>query len=41
LTGVSRKFLPASVHCSLSDMRTIGDECFLTYRIRHQRRRRN
>jgi riboflavin-specific deaminase-like protein len=41
LTGVSTKFLPASVHCSLSDMRTIGDECFLTYRIRHQRRRRN
>jgi 5-amino-6-(5-phosphoribosylamino)uracil reductase len=40
LTGVSTKFLPASVHCSLSDMRTIGEECFLTYRIRHQRRRR-
>jgi hypothetical protein len=40
LTGVSRKFLPASVHCSLSDMRTVGDECFLTYQIRHQRRRR-
>jgi 2,5-diamino-6-(ribosylamino)-4(3H)-pyrimidinone 5'-phosphate reductase len=41
LTGVSREFLPASVHCSLSDMRTIGDECFLTYRIKHQRRCRN
>jgi Pyrimidine reductase, riboflavin biosynthesis len=41
LTGVSKKFLPASVHCSLSDMRTIGDECFLTYRIKRQRRRRN
>jgi 5-amino-6-(5-phosphoribosylamino)uracil reductase len=40
LTGLSAKFLPASVHCTLSDMRTIGDECFLTYRIRHQRRRR-
>jgi riboflavin-specific deaminase-like protein len=40
LTGVNTKFLPASVHCSLSDMRTIGDECFLTYRIRHQQRRR-
>jgi riboflavin-specific deaminase-like protein len=39
LTGVSRKFLPASVHCSLSDMRTIGEECFLTYRIKHLRRR--
>src|SRR6266542_2431107 len=41
LTGLSTKFLPASVHCSLSDMRTIGDECFLTYRIKHRRRRRN
>jgi riboflavin biosynthesis pyrimidine reductase len=40
LTGVSKKFLPASVHCSLSDMRTLGDECFLTYQIRHQPRRR-
>jgi riboflavin-specific deaminase-like protein len=40
LTGVSRKFLPASVHCSLSDMHTLGDECFLTYRIRRPRRRR-
>src|SRR6266540_1830549 len=41
LTGLSTKFLSASVHCSLSDMRTIGDECFLTYRIKHRRRRRN
>ena len=41
LTGVSKDFLPASVHCSLSDMRIIGNECFLTYRIKHQRRRRN
>jgi 5-amino-6-(5-phosphoribosylamino)uracil reductase len=40
LTGVSKKFLPASVHCSLTDMRTLGDECFLTYQIRHQRKRR-
>ena len=40
LTGVSKDFLPASVHCSLSEMRTIGEECFLTYRIRHPRRRR-
>jgi 5-amino-6-(5-phosphoribosylamino)uracil reductase len=39
LTGLSKEFLPASVHCSLIDMRTIGDECFLTYRITHQRRR--
>jgi riboflavin-specific deaminase-like protein len=40
LTGVSNEFLPASVHCSLSDMRTIGDECFLTYQIKHRRRRK-
>jgi 5-amino-6-(5-phosphoribosylamino)uracil reductase len=40
LTGVSKKFLPASVHCLLSDMRTIGNECFLTYRIKHQQRRK-
>jgi 5-amino-6-(5-phosphoribosylamino)uracil reductase len=37
LTGLSRKFLPASVQCSLSDMRTIDDECFLTYRIKRKR----
>ena len=41
LTGLSRKFLPASVHCSLIEMRTVGDECFLTYRIKHQRPRRS
>jgi 5-amino-6-(5-phosphoribosylamino)uracil reductase/2,5-diamino-6-(ribosylamino)-4(3H)-pyrimidinone 5'-phosphate reductase len=41
LTGLGKEFLPASVHCSLIDMRTVGDECFLTYRIKHQRRRRN
>src|SRR3989442_1573334 len=39
LTGLSTEFLPASVHCSLTDMRTVGDECFLTYRIKHQRPR--
>jgi riboflavin-specific deaminase-like protein len=38
LTGNSKEFLPASVHCSLQDMRVIGDECFLTYRIRRKRR---
>ena len=37
LTGLSKKFLPASVNCSLSDMRTVGDECFFTYRIKHKR----
>ncbi|PYK12973.1 MAG: hypothetical protein DME65_02975 [Verrucomicrobia bacterium] len=40
LTGVNKEFLPASVQCSLSDMRTIGDECFLTYRISRRRRPR-
>jgi len=40
LTGLSKEFLPASVHCSLIEMRTVGDECFLIYRIKHQRRRR-
>ena len=39
LTGLTKAFLPASVHCSLINMRIIGDECFLTYRIKHQRRR--
>ena len=33
LTGLSKEFLPASVHCVMSDMRVVGDECFLTYRI--------
>jgi riboflavin-specific deaminase-like protein len=37
LTGLSREFLPASVHCSLTGMRVVGDECFLTYRIRKRR----
>jgi riboflavin-specific deaminase-like protein len=39
LTGLSKQFLPTSVHCSLIDMQTIGDECFLTYRIKQQRNR--
>jgi 5-amino-6-(5-phosphoribosylamino)uracil reductase len=33
LTGLNKEFLPASVHCRLIDMRVVGDECFLTYRI--------
>jgi riboflavin-specific deaminase-like protein len=33
LTGLSNEFLPASVHCRLIDMRIVGQECFLTYRI--------
>ena len=41
LTGLNNKFLPASIHCSLINMRTIENECFLIYRIKHQRGRRN
>ena len=33
LTGLSKEFLPASVHCRLINMRIVGEECFLTYRI--------
>ena len=40
LTGLNNKFLPASVQCSLINMRTIENECFLIYRIKHQRGRR-
>ena len=34
LTGLCKEFLPASVHCVMKDMRMVGDECFLTYRIK-------
>jgi len=37
LTGLSKEFLPASVHCVMKNMRVVGDECFLTYRIRARR----
>ena len=37
LTGLSREFLPASVHCVMKGMRVVGDECFLTYRIQSRR----
>jgi riboflavin-specific deaminase-like protein len=37
LTGLSKDFLPRSVRCSLTDMRTAGEECFLTYRVKHRR----
>jgi riboflavin-specific deaminase-like protein len=40
LTGLNDKFLPASIHCSLIDVRTVENECFLSYRIKHQRARR-
>jgi riboflavin-specific deaminase-like protein len=39
LTGLSREFLPKSVQCALTSMRVIGDECFLTYRIKHPRKK--
>jgi 5-amino-6-(5-phosphoribosylamino)uracil reductase len=34
LTGLSKDFLPASMHCRLVDMRVVGEECFLIYRIK-------
>lgn len=36
LTGLNKNFLPKSVHCRLTDMCVVGDECFLTYRIRRR-----
>jgi riboflavin biosynthesis pyrimidine reductase len=36
LTGLSKKFLPASVRCSLVDMHVIANECFLTYKIKRK-----
>ena len=39
LTGLSKEFLPASVHCALIEMRTVGEECFLTYRLKYRQRR--
>jgi riboflavin-specific deaminase-like protein len=38
LTGLNKDFLPHTVKCSLMEMRTIGQECFLTYRIKHRRK---
>ncbi|HKP03705.1 MAG TPA: RibD family protein [Chthoniobacterales bacterium] len=38
LTGLSKEFLPRSVQCTLTEMRTVGEECFLTYRIKRPRR---
>jgi riboflavin-specific deaminase-like protein len=34
LTGSSKDFLPGSIQCVLKDLRIVGDECFLTYRIK-------
>ena len=41
LTGLNKEFLPASIHCRLTDMRVVGDECFLIYRIKHSRSTRS
>ena len=38
LTGLNKDFLPKSVQCTLTNMRIVGDECFLTYRIRRRRK---
>ncbi len=39
LTGLSKDFLPRSVSCRLTGMRVVGEECFLSYRIRKNRAR--
>jgi riboflavin-specific deaminase-like protein len=36
LTGRGTAFLPASVRCSLVEMRIVGEECFLTYRLKYR-----
>jgi riboflavin-specific deaminase-like protein len=38
LTGLSKEFLPRSIRCSLTKMQVVGEECFLTYRIKRRRR---
>jgi riboflavin biosynthesis pyrimidine reductase len=38
LTGLSKEFLPRSIRCTLTEMRTVGEECFLVYRVRHRRK---
>ena len=35
LTGRSLEFLPASVRCSLGELRVVGEECFAVYRLRY------
>jgi riboflavin-specific deaminase-like protein len=36
LTGLSKEFLPKSVQGVMKKMRVVGDECFLTYKIKHK-----
>ena len=38
LTGLSKDFLPKTVHCALKEMRIVGDECFLTYKVKRRTR---
>jgi riboflavin-specific deaminase-like protein len=33
LTGLNFDFFPGSIPCSLNEMKVVGNECFLTYRI--------
>jgi 5-amino-6-(5-phosphoribosylamino)uracil reductase len=33
LTGINFGFLPHSIRCVLKEMRVVGEECFLTYRL--------
>ena len=37
LTGLSKEFLPRAVPCTLTAMKVVGEECFLTYRIRRRK----
>jgi riboflavin-specific deaminase-like protein len=37
LMGLNKEFLPASVKCIMKDMSVVGDECFLTYKIKSRR----
>lgn len=37
LSGLSKEFLPASVNSVMKNMRVVGDECFLTFRIKSRR----
>jgi 2,5-diamino-6-(ribosylamino)-4(3H)-pyrimidinone 5'-phosphate reductase len=36
LSGLSKEFLLASVHCVMTKMRVVGDECFLTYKVKRR-----
>jgi riboflavin-specific deaminase-like protein len=38
LTGLSKEFLPATVRCAFTNMRVVGDECFLTYSVKRRRK---